>query len=244
MIDWQLLGEYFLPHVDIEAELAGGNYRRDAEQVACGDVSYYDDRRDEALRLLAQLSVVSEDRGSLGMEKSLSTSSSSETASEASASVSEYSPCYSTPEVLRVSDDECDRRCTTRSTRVHKLWVDSAASCIYGGLCPQFYEPSHEHSACQHSPVFEGGSFQNDNSPDARRLSTSDPTRNTISYASRARWQRQTNSRKRKCNTKKARACKKIQKTSIHINRFTWRSRHPTNRRPSHINNAQNVQEA
>lgn len=241
MIDWQLLGEYFLPHVDIDAELGGGDYRRDAEQTPYDNVSYTR-RPDDALRLLAELSSVFEDRGSSGVEKGVSTGACApKTTSETATSESMH--CTSDPDadVQWMQDVERDRRCAARAARLHQLRVDSAARCVYGGLCAQFHEPSDEHSACMHSPVLENRALQDNYSIDARGFEPTDRRRDIIAYASRTRWKQQTISRRRQHRAKKTRARKKIQKTQVHLNRFTWRSTNPTHRRPNHINYAKDV---
>lgn len=241
MINWQLLGEYFLPHVDIDAELGGGDYRRDAEQAPYDHVSY-SHGSDEALRLLTELSGVSQDGGSGGVEEGVPTGASdTETASETATPESMHSSSDSDADVQWLQDVERDRRCRARAARLHQLRVDSAARCVYGGLCTQFHEPSDEHSACVHPPVFTDRTLQDDYSIDAGGLEPSDRQRNVIAYASRTRWKQQTLRRRRKCSFKKAWTRTQIQKTSIHLNRFAWRSTNPAHKRSNHIYHAKDV---
>lgn len=229
MIDWQLLGEYFPAYVDIDAELSGGNYRRDAAESTYRHDDQDDDKRRNTVRISTRLTIIPEDGGSTRVEKEVQPSRRRKKSVQETTPVTEHSTDHTTTDMQQLQDKQCDRRRLARAARVHQLWLDTVASCTYGGLCTHFNEPSDEHGTCMHSPVLSDRTFQNNHPDDAGRLVSRVTGRGIIPYAHRSRWKQQTISRRRKRDATQTQTSKKIQKTQVHAIRITRRTYNPSN---------------
>jgi hypothetical protein len=199
--------------VDFEYELYGRKtYRRDAEYF--DDSAWGEPDVDGALRLLAELDGICEDRGHRGMEKGHAPPTATTTCTPSRQTTETISRAGSHSTIAPLSQlqlGRSDRRCTPRPDRVHCVWPDPASGCVYGGSCALLPLNAKPSNACVHPLLQPSGVLPYNRSLAPRREYTRNNRRRPFPFASRSRWERGYG-RVRKPVSKKPRSRKKVQK--------------------------------